>query len=409
MKQIYKMAFRNLARNRRRSLLSALALGMGLSLLLLMASVVEGEMRGAMQSSIALQSGHLQVRAKSYDEDKTSLAWEDLVEDPDSVAEQIASMQPVEAATPRLFASGILAMRDQSVGVRIVGIDPPSAASAPFRDGLVSGSFLDAADRTGILIGQPLADKLALVAGDKATLLVNTSNGDVDEQPFVIRGTYSTRTPAFDESTIFMPLAKMQAITRTEGHASTIFVLLREREQTDAVAAALQTVQYRVTTWEQMNELLIETEQFAGAYMILLYLIVLAITATVIINALVMAVFERTREIAILSAIGMESGRIMAMFLAEASILAVGGIGMGLALGGSLVAYASKYGFFIGDLASGVSGMLFSERIYAYLTPDDTITLAVGAFFVTLLAGLYPAMLAARMEPVQALHGGQQS
>ena len=131
MIQLFKMAFRDLGRNRRRSFFSALALGIGLALLLLMASVVDGEMRGALETAIKLQSGHLQVRAKTYDENKTSLAWEDLVENPATVAAQIAALAPVKAATPRLFASGIVASGDESAGVRIIGIDPASAANAP--------------------------------------------------------------------------------------------------------------------------------------------------------------------------------------------------------------------------------------------------------------------------------------
>jgi len=405
MMQLYKMAWRNLGRNRRRSFLSALALGMGLALLLLMAAVVAGEMRDAMESSIRLQSGHLQVRAKSYDEGKTSLAWEDLIENPAAVAAQIATLPAVRVATPRLFANGIVAAGDESVGVRIIGIDPPSEANAPFREGLVNGEFLSADDRGGILMGQTLANKLSLKAGDTINLLVNTSNGDVDEQPFVIRGIYSTHTPGYDQSTVLMPLAKAQAITQAENHASTVFVLLRDREQTDAIVAALQTSSYQINTWVQMNELLVETEQLSNAYMWLLYLIVLAITATVIVNALIMAVFERTREIGILLAMGMRGSRIMAMFFAESSLLAVGGIAMGLVLGGLLVTYATKYGFYIGSY--GMTGILIGERIYAYLTLSDTITLTITAFVITLVAALYPAMLAARMEPVEALRSGK--
>ncbi len=405
MIQLFKMAWRDLGRNRRRSLLSALALALGLALLLLMAAVVQGEILGAMESSIRLQSGHLQVRARSYDEDRTSLKWEDLVENPDQIARQIASLAPVQVATPRLFASGIVAAGDESVGVRVIGIDPPSAANAPFRDGLVSGQFLTSDDTSGLLIGQPLADQLGLKVGDQVNLLVNTSNGDVDQQPFTIRGVYSTHTPGYDQSTVFLPLAKAQAITRAQNHASTIFVLLKDREQTDAVAAALQAGAYEVKTWQQMNELLVQTEQLSNAYMIVLYLIVLAITATVIINILVMSVFERTREIGILSAIGMRSSRIMAMFFAESSLLAFGGIAMGLVLGGLLVAYTTQYGFFIGNV--GLTGILLGERIYAHLTLNDTISLTLAAFVVTLLAALYPARLAAYMEPIAALHSGQ--
>jgi ABC-type lipoprotein release transport system permease subunit len=406
MIQLFNMAVRDLGRNPRRSFFSALALGIGLALLLLMASVVTGEMNGSMDASIKLQSGNLQVRAKTYDDSKTSLAWEDLIENPDQVAAQIASLAPVQVATPRLFASGIVAVGDQSVGVRILGIDPPSEANAPFRNGMVEGTFLNADDREGILIGQSLAKKTGLKTGDKINLLVNTSNGAVDEQPFTIRGIYSTHTPAYDNSTVFMPLAKAQAITQAEGHASIIFVLLKDRAQTDAVVTALQSSSFQIKTFDQMNPLLAQFQQFSGVYMAMLYLIVLGITATVIINTLIMAVFERTREIGILAAIGMKSGRIMAMFFAESSLLAVGGITIGLVLGGLLVAYFTRYGFYLGDY--GVTGMLLGERIYAQLTLSNTVSLTVAAFIITLLAALYPAVLAARMEPVEALRGGKK-
>jgi ABC-type lipoprotein release transport system permease subunit len=381
-----------------------LALAFGVALLVFMASFLAGEMRGSLQSAIELQSGHLQVRAASYNEDKTSLKWEDLIENPDALAAQIAARPEVQVATPRLYATGIVVAGDTSTGVRVTGIDPASAASVPFRDGMVSGDYLTADDRGGLLMGRTLADRLKLAPGDTINLLVNTSNGDVDQQSFVIRGIYSTGTPGYDESTIFLPLAKAQAIARAENHASVIFILLKDQDQTDAVAAALAPT-YQVKTYIQLNALLSDFEQFANAYMYLFYLIVLGITATVIINTLIMSVFERTREIGILAAIGMRGGRIMAMFLAESSLLAVGGIVMGVVLGSLLSAYVQRYGIFIGDF--GITGMLIGERIYTYLTLSDIVTLAIMAFVITLLAALYPALVAAKMEPVEALHAGK--
>jgi ABC-type lipoprotein release transport system permease subunit len=403
MIQLLSMAFRDLGRNRRRSFFSSLALAIGLALLLLMAAFIHGEITSAINSTIKLQSGHLQVRAKSYDESKNSLKWEDMVANPDQIAAQIAALAPVEVATPRLFASGIVSVRNESAGVQIFGIDPASAANAPYRAGMLSGQFLTADDRQGVLLGQALTDKLGLKVGDSINLSVNTSNGDIAEQTFTIRGIYSTGTNGFDSVTVFMPLAKAQTITQTENHASTIFVLLKNAAEAGSVAAALQSSQYQVLTWNQMDELILQTEQLSNSYMVIFYLIVLGITATVIVNTLIMAVFERTREIGILSAIGMKSGRILAMFLAESALLAVGGVIMGLALGGIVVAYFTHYGFYIGNM--GLTGILISNTIYTDLTLNDTVTLTITAFIITLLAGLYPALLAARMEPVDALHG----
>lgn len=403
MIQTFKLAFRNLGRNKTRSLLSALAVGIGMSLLLLMAAVLEGEMVGALQNTIRLQSGHLQVRPASYDENKVSLKWEDLLENPNEMAEKIKALPQVTVATPRLTASAILTIGDESKGVQILGIEPESDGNKPFRDGMLSGEFIQADDREGILVGNILAEKLGLAVGDQVNLLVTTSNGDVVEQLFTIRGIFTTRTPGYDESTIFMPLAKAQAITATENHASMIFIMLQEDSQAEAVAQALQANNLKILTWREQNAFIVQFEDFANVYFSFLYLIVLGITATVVTNTLVMAVFERTREIGILAAIGMKGRGIMAQFLAEATLLATGGVIFGLLIGGAMVAYFTINGIYIGDY--GITGVLFEDRIYAHLTVENTINLAVITYIVTLVASLYPARLAARMEPVEALHG----
>ncbi len=407
MIQLFKMAWRDIGRNRRRSFLSALGLGLGLGLLMMMAAVINGEMRYTLEATVRLQNGHLQVRSATYAEEKTSLAWDNLLQDPAGLAAQIAAIPGVRVATPRLFASGLIAEGRETAAVSIYGVDPPSPANDPYREGLVSGQFLSADDREGILIGQTLADKLGLGAGDSLYMTVNTSTGDLAEQSFTIRGVYSTRIPAFDGSTVFLPLAKTQALVQAGERASAIFVLLDEADQLDAVMAALPSPgegRYQVKTFAEANPIFAQTEQMARAYMSVLYLIVLAITATVIVNALVMAVFERTREIGILAAMGMKPRRIMAMFFAESTLLATGGILIGLVVGALLVTYATRVGFYIGDM--GVTGILLGERLYAYHVAGDTIELAILAYIVTLIGSLYPALLASRLEPVEALHGG---
>jgi ABC-type lipoprotein release transport system permease subunit len=405
MLQLIKLAYRDLGRNRRRSFFSSLALGMGVALLLLMAAVIAGEMRGAMDATIRLESGDLQMEADSYDRDKTSLAWSDLIQNPDQVASQIASLPEVVVATPRLFATGVATSGDQSLGVRVIGIDPGSAANAPIQQGMLRGQFLQADDIQGILIGKSLADKLKLEVGSQMVMLVNTSNGSVDQQPFTVRGIYTTGSQGYDQSTVYLPLAKAQTLTQTQNHASSIFILLANRDLSQAVAEALKSPDYKAVTWQEANALILETEQLAGAYMVLFYLIVLIITATVIVNTLVMAVFERTREIGILAALGMKARQIMGMFFVESGMLAIGGIAIGLVLGGLLVTYSAKIGFYIGNF--GITGILIGDRIYGYLQISDAVSLTILAFVVTLLASLYPAWLAARMEPVEALHSAQ--
>ena len=403
MNQLFKMAFRDLGRNKRRSILSALAVSIATTLLIFMASVVRGEFRGALQNGIRLQTGHIQVRAASYDENKVSLAWEDLVDNPAQVIDQLKALPQVVDATPRLIASGIISLGDNSRGVQVLGIDPAAEANQLFRQGVIAGEFLTGDDSEGVLIGKPLAEKFGLKAGDRVNLLINTSNGDVDEQPFTVRGIYTTNVFPYDENTVFMPLAKAQTFAGAENHASLIFVLLQDQDQTEPVAAALTSSEYQIVTWQELNELSVQFEQFAGAYMVILYLIILGITATVVTNTLVMAVYERTREIGILSAIGMKGRRIMMAFLTEAALLATGGVLGGLVLGGLITAWVSSVGLVI-PAAQGVTGILLGDKIYPYLTAPDVISLTITAYVITLIASLYPARLAARMEPVEALH-----
>lgn len=408
MTQKIKLAFRNLNRNRRRSILSALAISIGLALLMLIASVLRGEMSSSIEKSISLVSGHIQIRSSNYIDSKASLKWADLVADPQKIIADIQSVPQINALikdiTPRLYASAIISSGTDSLGVQVLGIDPAATANNPFITGLTQGAFITADDASGVVISQLIADKLKMKVGDSLNLLVNTSNGDVVQQDFTIRGLYTTHTPSYDESTILMPLAKAQAITSTQNHASTIFVLLKDRSQTDAVASAIQGTGYQVKTWMEMNQLMIDTESLANSFMVFVYLIVLVITATVIVNTLIMSVFERTREIGILSALGWKSRDIMGLFMTEATMIALGGIAFGIFLGRFVVLYFEKIGIGFGNLGLR-NGFLLGERLYGVYAGSDVVTLSIIAFVVTMLASLYPAFLAAHLEPIDALHG----
>jgi ABC-type lipoprotein release transport system permease subunit len=405
MKQLFKMAFRDILRHKRRSIFSAIAMGLGLTLLLMFTSFVEGEMRGSMATSIKLETGHIQIQAQNYDKNKNSLVWNDLISNPGQIAEKISSTMPVIAATPRLFASGVITEANASSGVKVVGIDPSSPANEPYKTGLVAGEFLTQDDTSGILIGKPLANQYKLNPGDTINLLVNTSNGDVDQQQFTVRGIYSTESSGLDKSVVFLPLAKAQAITQAGDRASIIFILLKDKNQTDAVVNAIQAEGLKIVPWVVLNSFIMDFQQYADSFMSLFYLIILAITATVIINTLIMAVYERTREIGILSAIGMRSRSIMGVFFIESAILAFGGIIVGWILGGMVVAYMTNFGFYIGNF--GLTGFTTGDTIHAYLTFSAAISMTSLTLIVALLAAIYPAWLAARMEPVDALRNAQ--
>jgi ABC-type lipoprotein release transport system permease subunit len=404
MKQLWKIAYRDLVRNRRRSLLTLVAVAMGVAMLVTLTGLYAGAIGDSIENNIRLQTGHLQVRDESYDEDKVSLAWEDLLDNSEELATQVQAIEGVRAASPVLWASGIVSTREESVGVRVFGIDPLSNLHQTIREGVVAGQFIQPDDRNGILLGRRLAESMGLGVGDQLSLMVNTSNQQADEATFTVRGLYATGVPTYDDITVFLPLTKAQAFTRTEGRASAIMALLYDREQAGTIADAVSAPGLTLLTWRDLNQVILQAVEMSMGITYLMYLIVLAVVAVVIANTLLMSVFERVREMGILAALGMKGRQIMAMFMLEAGTLGLIGVTLGLLLGSLGVLYLATVGLDIGEMATvATADVAYGEVIHGEFAPGATMTVAVAAMVIILLASLYPAWFAARLEPIDAL------
>jgi ABC-type lipoprotein release transport system permease subunit len=404
MRKLWKIAYRDLARNRRRSLLTLVAVALGVAMLVTLTGLYAGAIGDSIENNIRLQTGHLQVRDDTYDKDKVSLAWEDLLDNSGELAAQVQSIEGVKAASPVLWATGIIGTREESVGVRVFGIDPLSDVHETVRDGLVAGQFIQPDDRSGVLLGRRLAESMGVTVGDQINLLVNTSNQEADEATFTIRGLYHSGVPTYDDVTVFLPLSKAQVFTRTEGRASAITALLDEREKADGLAGALSAPGVTVLTWRDMNQVILQAVEMSMGITYLMYLIVLAVVAVVIANTLLMSVFERVREMGILAALGMKGRQIMVMFMLEAGTLGLIGVALGLFLGSLGVLYLATVGLPLGDMATvATAEVAYGEVIHGDFAPGPTFAVAAAAMVIILLASLYPAWFAARLEPIDAL------
>lgn len=402
--KLWIIAYRDLGRNRRRSFFSLLAVALGLALLIVMNGLISGMLEDALQNTILLDTGHVQLRAESYQMEKLSLQWKDLIENSEELTARAQAMSQVKAAAPVLWTSSILTTQEESLGLQVYGIDTTSALYDPIRSSLVDGGFLDAEDRDGILVGQRLADDLGMGVGSKVNLAVVDADGNADEGIFEIRGLFSTGIFAYDDGTIFMPLSKAQAFTRTGGRASAVVMLLHDQDDAFDVAAAFESPGLASLDWRELNALFLETMQVGLNFYIVLYAIVILIVAVIIANTLLMAVFERIREMGILAALGMKGRQIMVMFLMEAATLGLSGIALGLVLGSVGVAYLSRVGIPIGDVGAVAEGIALGSTMTAAFNPRGMIALSVATLLVTVLASLYPAWFAARLQPAEALH-----
>ncbi|HRW05341.1 MAG TPA: ABC transporter permease [Caldilineaceae bacterium] len=404
LRKLWVIGYRDLLRNRRRSLFTLLAVALGLALLIVLNGFITGVFTDAIDNNIRLQTGHVQLRAPSYSDEKMSLLWADLLDNPEELVQRAQAQPGVVTAAPVLWATGIAATADDSASLHIYGIDPTSAFYAPFQSGLIAGAYLTPDDRSGILIGQRLANNLRLSVDDNVSLTAINADGVPEEGIFTVRGIFNTGIVTYDENALFMSLAKAQAFTRTDDHVSAIVLLLTDKEQADSVAAALATPGIASLTWRDLNRVMLESVETGMGFYLIFDAIVMLIVAVIIANTLLMAVFERIREMGILAALGMKGRQIMTMFVLEAAILGFGGVILGALIGLGVVGYLSINGIFIGEMAGSTPGIALGTTMYAAYAPQLFANLALWTLIIILLASLYPGWFAARREPAEALH-----
>ena len=405
IKTFWVIAYRDLIRNRRRTILTLFAVALGMMILIMMSGLIAGLVAGSLRDNIRLNTGHLQLRDDSYEIEKLSLLSRDLLQDSDGLVAQAEALSEVQSAAPVLWSSGVLSTVRESAGLAVTGIDPADDFHAPVRDGIVAGEYITADDRGQILIGKRLADDMDITVGQRVSLAMGGADGQVDEGIFTVAGLFNTGIINYDQNTVIMPLAQAQAFSNSGSRASSIIVMLNDVEDTAKVAAALEAPGIQVLTWEDLNGLLLTLMETAGAFYYVLYIIVILVVAVLIANTLLMSVFERTRELGILASLGMKGRQIMLMVLFEAVILALLGVAAGLVLGAGVVAYLAEVGIeFSSDAMGAVEGMALGTKMYPAFDAGDAITLSLLMFFIVSLVSIYPAWYAARMEPVKALH-----
>ncbi len=377
IKKFWVIAYRDLIRNRRRTLLTLLAVALGMMILIMMSALIAGIVAGGVRDNIRLNTGHLQLRNESYEIEKLSLLSRDLLQDSDALKAQAEALSEVQSAAAVLWSSGVLSTVRESTGLQITGIDPADDFHAPIRDGIVAGEYLTADGRGQILIGKRLADDMDIKVGQRVSLAMGSADGQVNEDIFTVAGLFNTGILSYDQSTVIMPLAQAQAFSNSGNRASSIIIMLNNQEDTAKVAAALQAPGIQVLTWEDLNAILLTLMDQAGGFYYLLYIIVILVVAVLIANTLLMSVFERTREMGILASLGMKGRQIMLMVLFEAVILALLGVAAGLVLGAGVVAYLARVGIeFSADAMGSVEGMALGSTMYPAFAPGEAITLS---------------------------------
>jgi ABC-type lipoprotein release transport system permease subunit len=408
MGQTLKLAWRNMWRNWRRTVIALVAIVMGLILLLFMDSMIKGSDQAIFGNAVRLYGGNLQVHAIGFRERANRLPMLPLT-DADAVVQAARAQPQVLAAAKRINTAGIVINRGNSVPVAITALEPDIEAAISLQAENVSqGRFLSVEDGDSIFIGQGLADRLQVTVGDNVTLLGRSKNESMRQHNFTVVGIYNLNMPEFEKGVVFIPLVDGQTLYNLRGQATEAAIFLKQIGTEADVMTALkaQLPDYEVDSWQTLKGDLTETLKTKLAFTSFFGIVVILIASIGILNLMLMAVFERTREMGVLSSLGMKGRQVMGLFLLEGSLIGMVGAAVGCGLGFVLNALIGTVGLDFSKFASGLGdlGALMGSKLYPILTLDVLISRAVLVVIITTLASLYPAWQASRKEPAQALH-----
>lgn len=407
-----KMAWRNIWRNPRRTLLTIAAIAFACVLLVFMLSFQFGSYDTMINASVKIHTGHLQVQARGYRDDQKI---RQVIADPRPVQQSLDAMPAVLAHAPRARAFALVSSADRAYGVMVEGIVPDAEAQVSTLPRIIRhGEYLaDHPVEEGLpdaLIGNLLARNLKVAVGDELTVLGQGRDGSIAATVVRVRGIYSSGMDDFDRSAIQIPLADFQAIFTMDMAVHEIVVVGRRLSDAPAIKAALQDklaglaakADLVVLDWEDLMPGLrqaINMDLVSGS---IFYLILIMVVAFSILNTFLMAIFERTYEFGIMMAMGTKPQRLTRLVLAESTGMTLVGVATGMVLGCLVTFYFMHHGINLGvDEISRQFGI--PDTLYPRLTAISIMAGPLAVLLITLLAALYPALKIRKLKPVEAM------
>ncbi len=406
--QLYlRIAWRNIWRQRRRTLLIAVGMGVTMSLLVFYDGLIGGFEQAIYGNAIQLLGGNIQVHAPGYNEKAGRKPLLPL-ENPDAVVQVAETQANVVVASKRIVTGGLVTNREGAFSVSIIGVETDKESLVtPVADTITSGRYLNPDDGDMIVIGQGLATAMDIVVGDRITLVGGSAHEQTRQRTMTIVGIYDVGVPSVEKTTIYMSLAEAQQLFGLDGQVTEIVISLKQIGQEPGVMSAInsQVPGYEVESWETSIPDLKQTMDMKTGVMGVFGVFMLGIAAIGILNLLLMAVFERTREIGIIGALGLRPGQIMLMFLLEGVLIGVLGAALGAILGTTFNWIFSVVGLDYSQFADLTEyTALINGSIYTQLVPLKVLQHAFTVAIIAALAALYPAYEASRREPAEALH-----
>ena len=402
-----RLAWRNIWRHRRRTVIVVVAMGLGLAMMMMYDGMMDGFQQAIYGNAIKVLGGNIRVHAAGYAEKADSLPLLPIAND-SAVIQAAQSIPNVVAATRRINTGGLATNTEGAFSVTITGIEPEKEAPlSPIAQHVTSGSYLTSNDQDVVLIGKGLADLMDAQVGDKITLVGRSTHQQMRQRTMTVGGIYDIGVPTIEKQTVYISLAEAQSLYDLPNQSTEIVITLKQLGQEPAVMAALTPSLHgdEIESWAQSFPDLQQAISAKNGVMEIFSIIIMLIAGIGVLNLLLMAVYERTREIGLLGAMGLKPRQIMTLFVLEGAMLGLVGIAAGFVLGLFLNGLLGKVGIDYSQF-SGISDYLalISGRVYPTLGIENFLNRALPVFIIAVLAALYPAREAAQHEPAEALH-----
>jgi ABC-type lipoprotein release transport system permease subunit len=407
MKLYLRLAWRNIWRHRRRTVIIVLAMGLALAMMLMYDGLVDGFNNAIYGNAIRVLGGNIQVHAGGYREKVDS---NPLIPLPDDQAVlQAAQAHPdVISAARRIQTGGLMSNREGAFVISIIGIEPEVEAPVSLiNENISAGRWLAAGDQDSVLIGRGLADVMNVQVGDRLTMVGSDAHKQNRQRTMTVIGIYDIGMPSLEKQTVYISLAEAQALFDLHGQSTEVQITLKDVGQEARVVAALEPALpgYEVESWDK-NYPEIATALTSKNFVMDIFSVIIQVIAGIgVLNLLLMAVFERTREIGLLGAMGLKPRQIATLFILEGTMIGVVGV-----IAGALIGILFNLGFGrVGMDYSSFAGTadfmaLINGRVYPSLGLGKLLGRGLVVLIITTLAAWIPAREASRREPAQALH-----
>lgn len=401
--QYFSLAFRNLARNKRRSGISIGSVAFGITALILASGFIEWIFDDFRETTIKSQLGHLQIVRPGYHEMGKADPYAFLL--PDNLPQLHNSgdeIHQIAAIVPRLGFSGLISHDEATLSFIGEGIDPQEQLY--FGDALQisAGKNLSPDRPHHLIMGEGLARNLGVTVNDQVVLLVNTASGGLNAVEMTVGGLFSTVTKSYDDNALRLPIETARELLRTSGAHSWV-VLLNDTDQTDTVLAKLRATlpseQFEIVPWHELADFYNKTTVLLAKQVQAVKLVIALIILLSISNTMTTNVMERTGEIGTAMALGVKRTGILRQFLHEGMLIGcIGGL-VGIGLGLLLAEMISN----IGIPMPPPPGMTRGYTVEILVSSNMLLEAVLLAILTTLAASVYPAWKASRMQIVDAL------